>query len=87
MLQLPPKVIVCERHGRVPWSVVCDHLLFGKGHKTRHWHGLSVRDGREVETDWFCKYCYGLALSGQDAIPVTAVCMFCLRELRGDSGE
>lgn len=93
-LQLPPRLIKCKRHGIVPWDIICDHLLYPKTAYTPglvpvaiplQWHGVTVKDGRECELDWFCKDCLESVLKeGQiDNAAISAVCMFCSREIRG----
>ncbi len=77
-----PKLISCPKHGdKVPWAVICYHLL--KGRPADQWRPLTVEDYREVESDWVCENCYNKYCGTERQTDLLVViCMFCLRELQ-----
>lgn len=76
-------LIKCGNHSYAPWHIVCIHLIEGTSDE---WTliPLAEDDPREVEGDWLCAECAEEHDAGIRSIDkIKAVCMHCVRKLRG----
>lgn len=70
------QLIQCGGHGWAPWSIVCVHLVEGT---SREWVAVPS-DFDEVDYDWFCPACDP---ENPDIEQLKAICIHCVRKLRG----
>lgn len=78
------KTVFCEEHGISPYSIICDHLVYGE---SKQWTAVEVDDGREVIADWCCPKCYKAHARKEDPIEsLTVGCMHCIRRIQAEHG-
>ena len=77
------KLITCHVHGRVPFCIVCRHLVEGTA---MEWRPVLPRPGvpedEGLQTDWICPEC-GDKFPEIPLDDLRLLCIFHARELRG----
>lgn len=83
MKNSPPLTIECNSHEKVPYSMVCIHLLASRDKITMP---IAVTDGREVKSDYCCYDCYQKYLADRRSIgSLYPICTDCLKAVKKEN--
>lgn len=78
-----PLTIECNSHEKVPYSMVCIHLLASRGKIAIP---IKVTDGREVKSDYCCSNCHQKYLAGKRRIgSLCLICTDCLKAVKKEN--
>lgn len=79
--ELNTELIQCSDDGWSPWSIVCNHLVYGT---SSSWIPVPSRS-LSTEYDWLCPECLALmeaGKAGSNLNNLAAICIHCVRRLR-----